>query len=490
MQHLLGLYYACAVTCRYAAPKQLQAESENESVENLFERALALTVLEHTLLQVGLVDEDSKKPAWVKLQSIDFRRHVEWQTLGASYDYEGVLCNTLQIQHDACFSDLGERPPWRLVVLIGGDCAFLDVVFAWDHAVADGMSGKVFHQTLLKNLNLVTSRQSTFELQDHVLRLPDDLKLTPPLEDVLKFPVSASYLALEGWRALRPPLLSSQSPRLATWAPVKLVPYNTRIRLVEVQDEVLQNILRACHQHETTITGLLHALTLLSFSTRLSSNDARAFQIGTPFELRRFLSDGSSKHAEINPDELVGNFVAYFGYQIGTDVVSKLRKTLEQEKLGTSSVTETEKIIWSVAADFKKRMGKRLAAGTKNDTLGLTKLVGDWRKFMKDELKKPRAFSWEVSNLGVIQGGSIAQESDGHRLDRWSIDRAVFSQSATVGGPAYLLSPVTVKSGSLVISCTWQHEVVDEALAIGVARDLQTWLNDVGSNRPLSSRQI
>lgn len=487
-QHLLGIYVGCAVTCRYRTPKLSSTNSNDSQLRGVVEQALALTILEHTLLQVGLADENSKKPFWVWLDSIDFQRHVEWVTGEDVSRNENTLLDMLQVQHNTPFVSQQERPPWRLVVIENSELGSLEVILIYNHAVADGMSGRVFHHSLLKNLNLVTSGGSAIEMGHHVLRLSESIALTPPLENILQFPISSSFLASEGWKALRPPFLASYSSQLAEWAPVQPVGSQSRLQLIEIQGDTLSRILTVCRQRETTLTGLIHALALLSFATRLSDKQARAFVSGTPFELRRFMTQQKLlDHPESDAACLIGNFVAYFSYQFDSSIVADLRRrVLTRPSLGRNMLEDADNIIWSAARDFKEQLNKRLEIGTKDNTLGLTKFVSDWRKFFRDELKKPRTFSWEVSNLGVVDGSPAVDTVQNHDTDVWSIDKAIFSQSAAVAGPAYIFSPVTVRGGSLVITCTWQHEVVEETLATGVAQDLKLWLVEVSKGQYLS----
>ncbi|KAH6644980.1 alcohol acetyltransferase [Truncatella angustata] len=484
-QHLLGFYCACAVTSQYTFQNDSITRPKGISLRNVLENALALTILEHPLLQVGLIDENSKRPAWIQLDSVDFRINVEWRDVLNPESSRETLLDTLQTQHDSPFRELSQRPAWRVVVLRSDDSSDFEVVFAWNHTVADGMSGKIFHQTLLRNLNHTYSAQHpAIELVDHVLKLPKLSKLTPPLEELLKFPISPAFVATEGWQSMRPSFLGSKSQYAATWAPMRRTPLKTVIRLVEIPKQDLERLLMKCRQEKTTLTGLLHAVTLLAFATRLNANQARAFEAGTPFDLRRFMSSMPPGHAGLDPHQTVGNLVAYFTHKFDADIVASLRNKFEKAMTSADILEELERGLWSEATVFRERITQRLEAGTKNTSLGLVKFVGDWRKFLKDEFKKPRAHSWEVSNLGVLDGqigGDAAKEGQ-----YWTIKSAVFSQSAAVIGPAYLISPVTVKGGSLTLGCTWQYEVLDQTLAIGVTNDLQTWLIDIAQGKALT----
>jgi hypothetical protein len=43
----------------------------------IFETAIALVVLKHPIMHVGLVSEDTNKPCWVRLDSMDIQKHIQ-----------------------------------------------------------------------------------------------------------------------------------------------------------------------------------------------------------------------------------------------------------------------------------------------------------------------------------------------------------------------------------------------------------------------------
>jgi hypothetical protein len=327
----------------------------------------------------------------------------------------------------------------------------------------------------------LSMEKPSVQLQDRVLKLPSLSELTPPLQKLLKFPLSPGFLVSQGWQSLRPPSLVPKSPYAAYWAPQTTVSSETRLRFVQIQADVVQVILEKCRKEQTTVTGLLHALAFMSFATRLDRKKAQAFEAGTPIDLRRFVNSPPLK-----PHSTMANLVMYFPHKFQKKTVSNLRASFQKASNGGEELSNLEQGLWSIARDIRKSLVERLQIGTKNNTLGLTKFVGDWRTFMKDEFKRPRVMSWEVSNLGVIDGCIQPSGEEALAQKQWTIDQAVFSQSATIVGPAYILSPISVKGGALTVCCTWQNNVVEETMAVGVAADLQVWLENLGTRKPLS----
>ncbi|KAJ4142037.1 Alcohol acetyltransferase [Fusarium falciforme] len=217
-------------------------------------------------------------------------------------------------------------------------------------------------------------------------------------------------------------------------------------------------------------------------ATRLPKEKAPVFQSGTPVCFRRFDNYRTPKHASLNLEQTVMNCVTYWGYKYDESIVAKVRQQVSDLKSNPESKTDLEATVWSVAAEMRQGISEKLASGTKDDMLGLMKFVGDWRSYFKDlESKQKRTHDWEVSNLGVIDGG------DGQG-DKWTVECATFTQSATGIGTALCLSFVAVKGKALAISCCWQVEVIDDGLVKGLLSDLETWLNELGRTAHVSFR--
>jgi hypothetical protein len=81
------------------------------------QQAIALTVLDHPMLQASVTGEDSKQPHWTKTERIDLRERIKWTTIDTSSNDEAALIDVLKMQHDTPFSGQDIRPPWRITVL-------------------------------------------------------------------------------------------------------------------------------------------------------------------------------------------------------------------------------------------------------------------------------------------------------------------------------------------------------------------------------------
>lgn len=463
-------------------PHALHSPAPNSpSPEHVVDEAFAQAILEHPLLQVGQINENSTKPSWVRLDRIDLHNHVKWRTVPESENYEDVLQKILEWQINHRFTHLDTRPHWRSVILRPPNFNFIDVVFAWDHTAGDGISGKVFHQSFLASLNAQSSAKTIRILKDRSFDVPAHA-LTPPLEKLLKFPISCGFLLTEGWHTLKPPSLAFDFPYAVTWAPIQHESCTSRLCLVTVKEDALQVILEACRQHRTTLTGLIHALTLVYMATRLSVDEAPAFQTGTPICLRRFIPRSPEKFPGLDMEHTVANSVTYWLYNFDKDILTKVRQLVSNLSASPESELELEATVWSAAAELRQKLSNKLKSPLRNDTLGLTKFVGDWRSFVKDQLKIPRTVSWEVSNLGVIDGEAQKEKDEQSDGEEVTLEHAIFTQSAAVAGPAIIINPFTVKGKGLTMTCVWQVEVIDEQLAKGLTSDLEIWLSRLGDH--------
>ncbi|KAI1408657.1 hypothetical protein F5Y13DRAFT_182554 [Hypoxylon sp. FL1857] len=501
----LGLYRSSMVTCRYAIPASLvpvgqsQGSESQASLAQMVEASIAKIVLDHPFLRVGLRGEHTRKPYFVELESVDFRRHVEWRSFDKDGDYEAELFKLITTRLDSKVEQPDDAPSWRILALRAEGSAFLDVMFEWGHAHIDGMSAKLFHEDLLRNLN---SNILLEEFQDRVLTIPPSKRrdLLPPLHALAKFPISTGYALATLWDELGPPGLStgSKTELRAAWAPIKVQPYVTQYRHFSIDNPTLQNIIAACRKHNTTLTGLLQALSHAILSVRLSAKEAKGFLGSTVVNLRPLMGAPEVRRKALKLDEVdlkrtMANFMTVIDHEWDVDWVAKVRaaatsashndpaKEAEAELTRDQEKTALEPLIWPAAESARAVIQKRLDEGTKNDLMGLMKFIPDYRALLKDWTKKPRAHSVVVTNLGVIDGNPSDSASD-EEGRKWTLERAVFSISPEAHGAALCLCPIAVKGKELYLSCDWQDCAIDISLAEGFVADLEAWLRFIGQS--------
>ncbi|KAG8672972.1 Alcohol acetyltransferase [Fusarium poae] len=468
--HSLRIYVGCAIACRYHVPKSFQGSTAESELEHKLEHSIACAIAQHPLFTVGRINEASKKQYWVRLDHIDFNYHITWQTISEGEDYKTALDAALDWQVNEQYTDLETRPQWRATILKSAKGDFVDVIFAWDHTVGDGKSGRFFHDSLLACLNK-EAHSDMIILKDRSFKVPIT-DFTPPLHHLLKLPVSLNFIFSTFSQDLMPQSKSTK-PQTANWAPITMEPYETRLKSITLANDVLKPVLDACRKQETTLTGLLHGLISVSMATRLAEDKARAFECGTPVCLRQFQQPGMSK---VDLNQTAINSVVYWPYVFEPGLVATIRQQVSDAQANSELNKKIEDTVWSVSKSLREGLSAKLKLGAKNDTIGLAKFITDWKSYLKEN-SKIRTHSWEVSNLGVIQG---ELPGDTGTEDCWKVEDATFTQSASVAGPALTFSVISVRGGGLTLSCSWQTGVVDDGLAEGVSNDLGTWLDGLG----------
>ncbi len=499
--HTLGQYYGTLIACRYTIPPALASPDSHDELIEFFEFALARAVLEHPVLQVGLVGANPRKPAWTRLETVNFRNHITWQTAEDSTAFNTQRRIALQLHLDTEFTKLETQPGWRITVLRQEGVGFLEVIFSWNHANSDGMGAKVFHQTLLRYLNKIESDEALPGFKDRVLRLPTTIDRFPPTQhQLVKFTLTPEFVLKTGLRELVSPALAPKRSAQAAWAPILSSPYKTQLRWFSVDQECLARILLACRRHSTTITALLHVLCLASLASQLGEREARAFEAGTALTMRRFLPSRPPSHPWFEPDRAVGNLVSAMSHRFAPDLVARVRSCIvapgdgdrdgnDDNLLGAEAL---ETAVWAVASAVRGEIVARLEMGVRNDITGMMKFVGDWRAQMRATARRPRALTWVVTNLGVLDGAAAAREGGGEDVagddeqrageeGRWSIDQAQFALSAEVASAVFMVSPIAVKGKELVVSCSWQDCVVDAGLGERLTANLERWIKQIGS---------
>ncbi|RYP75900.1 hypothetical protein DL771_002164 [Monosporascus sp. 5C6A] len=486
-KHTLELYRGTAVACRYLVPRSLVSPESCEKLVDVFESAVAQAVLEHPLLQVGIVGEHSKTPTWIQLESVDFRDHVEWKTAESSEEFDRLFRETLQSQLDTEFANLGSRPGWRMSVLHQKEAGFLEVVYCFNHPASDGVGAKILHQTLLRCLNNRAADDARSRiLKDRILELPESLDhFIPAQHKITKFPTTASYVAKSLWKDTRPSFLS-KDPSHATWAPYRTSPYKTRLGWFSIDQPALQRVLAECRRQRTTLTGLLHALCLISLTPQLGEAEARAFAAMTAVNTRQFLPSNPPAYPWLELNKTIGNLSSAIYHKFDEELVAEVRSHTRDAPTSDLPLDERLKnIAWEVASGVRRKIEADLKLGVKNNVINLMKfvgLVGGWKAYLKDHVRTPRELSWLVTNLGVLDGTVQGVTPEGTEdREAWLVSHAQFALGADVASAVFQLSPIAVKGGDLVVTCSWQEGVVDSDLAERFVANLERWMKQLGS---------
>ncbi|KAF2682253.1 hypothetical protein K458DRAFT_479054 [Lentithecium fluviatile CBS 122367] len=456
--HTLDQYRGTVVACRYFPLPILARPESLATLKARFCDALARVVLAQPHLQIGIVGENSKNPAFVCLDRVDFRNHVQWITLDDSIHFQQLYLKTMQAQLDSRYENLSTQPGWRVVVLHEIGAESIEVF------------GKIFHQYLLRRLNEITSQDKepivevAKDWDRWILDLPNPSDKLPPNPEILtSWPVSPGFVLLELWKGLKPALIFPPGNTHARWAPIQAYPYQTRFRNFTVDGHLVTKLVCACCLHHATLTGLVQALCLVSLSTALQG--VSGFASRTPYDLRHILPSKTKQYPWLQPKESMCNYVSVVDHEFDPKLVDTIRSHMP----AMSSDSKLPVDVVDVA---------RLDSGTRNDLIGIMKLCPDWNSQQQNKMHRMRYLSWLVTNPGVLDGENSTTVG---KEETWSLRRAELILSAETPSAALSVSIMTVKGREMCVMCSWQDCVVDAELGERLMRDLERGLKDIGS---------
>ena len=182
-------------------------------------------------------------------------------------------------------------------------------------------------------------------------------------------------------------------------------------------------------------------------------------------------------------DKAVCNYVTQVRHRFNTEAVARIRSKLpaiSDSNEGIDMSVELQHELWAVSAQNRLEIVRKVEDGLRNDIVGLFQYVTDWQKTMSDIAKKARQFSWLVTNIGVLNGGTSKPGEDGQK---WSIDRAQFGLSAEIPAAAIEISPVSVAGRGMCVSANWLDNAVDVVFGERIMADLERWLVQLASQR-------
>ncbi|KAI3332078.1 hypothetical protein HD806DRAFT_479299 [Xylariaceae sp. AK1471] len=545
-RHSLGILRSVIVTCRYkvsTAYLQHQSLSPQSAIEN----ALATVIMRQPILRVGIAEEDTKEPAFVRLKTIDMRRMIEWKEFiipttstfskhteheNASVskskeqeqqeEYNDRLLRSLEKYHELLWEDLARKPGWKIIVHhdprqssalqsrgsaeaeVGEDTLLsLDISFCFHHAYADGKSGYIFHRDLQRALNLNNNNNnnnaapttlSPPELQNHILHLPTTPIVLPPgMEKLIPFTLSWGFILRTIWAELLQPVLvppflrrllaPSDAEIPWTGAPVDGSNPKTHIRMFDVGDEARLKLILA--QCRSHKASLTGLLHAL-----IARSLARRVGDNNPKTFRSLTPFALAGYADpeiageaFTPGETMHCLVTGLTCLHDLNAIRPLLDQGQDKGNGTA--------VWTFAQNMTARLRERAATLPRDDIAALSGLIGDWHAFFRGKFGKARDGSWELSNLGSLSAVDAGIEDDAESRKeegwRWFIDSAVFTQGANAVGAAINVNVAGVVGCGVCATVSWQDGIVDVDLAEGLVGDLRAWVTELGETGQLGA---
>ncbi|KAL1962165.1 hypothetical protein VTN77DRAFT_511 [Rasamsonia byssochlamydoides] len=425
-RHHLRFYFNVAVTATYRL-----SEGAVLPIKNHIYRACEILIAQHSNLAAIPVDEGTRAPYFARLPEIDLDKCVSFQqrsqNYAASHDPEQPsrdveLDELLQIQHNTPFSP--GLPYWRLCILTDpADVRQFTAVFVYHHAIGDGSSGKAFHNTFTRALREVQLLPSGVAKNPVI---PPTSPLLPSLEEVMPLPVSMLYLAKE---FLYSKIGPRNDPLLWTGSHIK-APLTNLIRHVVLSKSTTMKLRKACQMNGTTVTAALQAMIARVIFNHVPAT-FKKLRCSGAISLRRWL-------LETITEDSIGVWVQ------------------EYEEVYERDNFNGQEFPWDEARRSRRTIEHVLEQKGRNQSIGLLKYVSDYhRDLFLSKVGKPRHSSFELSNIGAYV---VDSDSPPHAPE---VGRMVFSQSANVTGSALAVSAITGGDGCLVLSFTWQKDVLE-----------------------------
>jgi hypothetical protein len=463
------------VAATYNIPQRLLQTATIDVLQTLIFAALKETLNHQPIMGVTIADEGSPEPKWRRLAKIDLGEVVKI----VDTDPKSGMDEWVREGHGLPFERPDELPLWRVTVaaqkaaITKGDSDVISftVGFFYHHAIGDGLSGGAFHLTFLDALNALLSGKIKLpiDITEAAIVSPPNLPLVPNIEIATRLPVSILFVLKQiintyvyspidplNWSG---PAISSGTPR----------PPVTQIRSFSLPVSIVTALLALCRREKTTITALLTTLTARRLSTLYPTHSR--FTATVPFSLRKF-----SGHKARDMGCFVSNIEPYFSSEVAPPRgYISCRSTTGSEE-SRSEIGDEE--LWA-SARATKRVIDAKTANIKDQNVSLLKFVSDFPGFFYGKLGSKRENAFEISNIGVLDGGALGDGSvgghGGEGKPRVCFDRVLFSASQVFYGPPFYFCVASAKGGDMTVALSWEKNVVEEDDAVGML----DWLEEV-----------
>lgn len=440
--HHLGFFNNVAVSAHY---KLSVANVSN--LQQIMYHAVADVVHRHPILSAIPVNEDTSNPYFGRLSSIDLRRSIFFATRAQSYQpilsKEGnwedeELDLILENQHNINFKlDYGSQPFWRLIILQNSgtekklpsaqklvperkvplnESNNFTACFVFHHALCDGISGLIFHNTLQDALDI--SASVVKEPIDFIIT-PNDSSLLPSVEELHPLPINPE-----------PPTAAVAK---AWTGNVIHAPCKTRFKSLSIPPSSSNAFIQACKKNGITVTSALPAL-ISTALYRVLPEATESLNCNIPVSLRRWLPQGVV-------DGAMGNWFDVFQVQF----------------LFSDQDIEASTDIWAQGQNASKAIANYLnnsPSVVPYTNIGIFKEIPDISVFFSSLLGKERSTAIEVSNLGVFANPP-------NKNNIWHVGKVILSRSAVVSGSAITITAVCGGDESMSLGFTWQEDIVE-----------------------------
>jgi hypothetical protein len=487
--------------------------------------------LRQPMLRVGVVGPAALRPAFVRAPEIDLARVVVDGAPGDGVrarsreeDDEAVMGAMARMQ-DAVLDAADSAVLWRVTVLRpagaeqwddGGDdddasdaaaaaattttdTNFVDVIFTFHHAIGDGMSGVIFHETLRDVLNGPASALPHLGgASGCVLALPDPPPAVPTIHGLVPFTTSWGYLLTQVWNSMFPSWMRL-GPREPEWWSITRVdpdlPYATTLRQRVLPGRVSSALARAAKAHDVGVAALLNALVAASAARRmpdhiLAAHPHMVVRGDTTINLRPWMDPAAVPPDTPPPAKLITGANSSYTVDFGPDEIADFRSvsahTPTYPPTAPADPSLLDDLIWRSARAVMVVQRARLATLPHNDYRALLKYVRDIRPVVDQRMTKggPRAGTYEVGSLGAVDPHSPPPPDGAPSSQKHALRRLAFANPSQPQSAALMLNAAGVRGGDLSLILSFGHGHLSVPFADDVLADIARWataLADSGS---------
>lgn len=411
----------------------------------------------HAALTAYVAVGPSSEPTFARVRSIDLSRIVRFLPTGIASPRD--LETLMEQEFSNTVNSEGHLPLWRITVTTDNY-----VIFAWHHAIGDGLSGLAFHQALLQALNKPNvdfEKQSPDQDRSEcIITITSSPPLVPALENLTDIRVSRSTLFRLLTLSLLPYVPFRSDTHVWTGNTVPTEPSLVNIvRTISIPSEQASLLRKVCRWNGTTITGFLHELTvniifkiLQTDSTRAARKCAPSIPTTVPISLRRFTQ---TPHSAMSDQSSSYQHVVTYSPSDGDRSNSPL----------------PDGFSWSRAAKLSRTL--RETAPKSRELIGsLTYLFGRYESFFNSKLGKKRECGLALSNLGALK----TDRADDGDAAQWNISKIFFAQNDGVQGAAIKVNVVGDYLGGINFTLTTGKDVLPHGFMDEFVREMKSYL--------------
>jgi Alcohol acetyltransferase len=406
--------------------------------------AVADVLRKNRILFAVPVHEETPESYFGSLPSIDLSRCISFlkrsQYWDGNSEGEDVELDTiLEDQHNMDFkSGHGTLPFWRLIILQNPGMGMeFTASFIYHHAIGDGVSGLIFHNSFRDALEagVVSSPERKSET---IVFTDENTSILPPLEELHPLPVDSNTATnLEGW----------------TGNPIH-VPCNSRWSSFCLSPSASEAFFQECKGNNISITSALSSIIATALFRNLPPT-VEALTCIIPVNLRPWLK---------LPREVSNNAIGtYFD--------------ATRVQFSKSQVTEPED-VWAGAQQASKSINDYLCnvslSGEPYTSVAFLKSIPNIAEVFSSMIGKPRDAAFEVTNVGLLSiSGALKTQGN---TPVWQIGRVLLSRSSAASGTAITISVATGGNGSMALGFSWQEGVLERDLVGNIRETVKKYL--------------